>query len=135
MEAYKMQAIARLQFLDLLCINNSLGCYINLEENYVVFEARKQTQRYKQIIEVLKKANLNYELKNFKVYCSITCKNVNIHRIKIYLDNWTDFSKDSVVKYISSGVKSLEMADQWYFKPLEDNDGTILQKLDDYYID
>ncbi len=128
--------IARVQLLNLITKYNNLGCYINLQLNYIVFEARKQTQRYKQIIEALGNANLIYELKNFKVYCVVATKNVKIYRIKIYLENWlTDFNKYAVAKYISSGVRSLEMADQWYFKPLEDNDGTILKKLDDYYID
>ena len=127
--------IARVQFLNLINNSKGLGCCINFRLNYIVVEARRQIQRYKKIIEVLKNSNLIYELKNFKVYCAIACKNVNIHRIKIYLDNWPDLNKDSVAKYISSGVRSLEMADQRYFKPLEDNDGTILQKLDDYYID
>jgi len=131
-----MEVLARFHFLDLISVNNGLGCYINLESNYIVFEARKQTQRYKQIIEALGNANLIYELKNFKVYCTVATKNVKIYRIKIYLDEWlSDYNKYVVAKLISSRVRSLEMADQWYFKPLEDNDGTILKKLDDYYID
>jgi hypothetical protein len=128
--------IARVQLLNLITKYNNLGCYINLQLNYIVFEARKQTQRYKQIIEALGNANLIYELKNFKVYCTVATKNVKIYRIKIYLDEWlSDYNKYVVAKLISSRVRSLEMADQWYFKPLEDNDGTILKKLDDYYID